>query len=298
MSLKTYVDFIVRIVGMNDTITSINVFNSTGPKRATEPASVLQRTPIAGAHAHYRSLTFTAQTGINPLIAAAAPLLALNARLKQAEQANNNHRFYQALVHEMNAFETNAQNRGYHAEAILIARYALCATLDETLNQLTANQAHPWEHKLLSVFQREQGADERFFIILERLHEDSAQHVELLELIYLCLSYGFSGKFRHQTKGNTSLDGIIDDVYQRIRHHRHEPKNLVYPQPQLHYDTNTTPNYHAPLWLTALKTTLATAAICATLYGGFAYLFNAVTQPVQQHIKTLPQPNHQQNPAA
>jgi len=77
---------------MNDTITDVEIINKvTPPIAAYEPANesayetpsiLINRTPIAGAHVYYRSLTFDVHTGINPLIAAAAPLLTLNAKLK------------------------------------------------------------------------------------------------------------------------------------------------------------------------------------------------------------------------
>lgn len=289
---------------MKQTIDIIeNIDISLQPSTMGSQSSVINRTPIAGAHTQYRSQVFTAQTSINPLIAAAEPLIALNNKLKQFEHNNQSEKLYQTIVHEINAFETNAQKRGFRAETILIARYVLCATLDETLlqmakvnnqvnNKINDELSNQHNHKswpqgrLLNTFHQEDSANERFFLLLARMSEEPSQHLELLELMYLCLSLGFEGKFRSTHHGRTELNKIIDALYHRIRQQREEPKPLL----QAHIKAPT-PSAKAHKRI-SLKTLIATSTIATILllmiiYLGFAYMFDLVTTPMQQQVNNL-----------
>ncbi len=249
------------------------------------PSAVLNRTPIVGAHSYYRSQIFITQTDINPLIAAAEPLLAVSNKLKLLEHDAESNRLQLSIIHEINAFETNAQNRGYRAETILIARYVLCAALDETLECTPWGQTGKWsKQQLINSYQREESTAERFFLILERLCEEPAQHIDLLELIYLCLSLGFEGKFRQQAKGKIELDKIIDNLYQLICQYRQEPQSFI--QTELNSKTVAAQSqiYLKPL---ILKTTSITFTLMLLIYLGFAYLFDLVSEPVQQQVQKL-----------
>jgi type VI secretion system protein ImpK len=212
---------------MNDYTLRTNVTElSTFTLSDSAFAPILVRSPLTG-DAYYRSLTFTTHTGINPLISAASALLIINARLRHCEQYQNVANLYQCLVHEVKVFETRARNLDYRAEAIMVARYVLCACIDETIMQTAFGQQQHWQQQLLNTFQREQSAGERFFLILERISADAAHHLDLLELIYLCLSLGYEGQYHHIPHGKMKLDAIIDNLYQRIRRERQELKPLL-----------------------------------------------------------------------
>jgi type VI secretion system protein ImpK len=54
----------------------------------------------------------------------------------------------------------------------------------------------------------------------------------MLELIYLCLSIGFEGKYRIMERGASQLDIVRDALYRQIRQVRGEPPSLrVQPVP-------------------------------------------------------------------
>lgn len=212
---------------MNDFTLRTNVTElSTFSLSDSAFAPIMVCSPLTG-ETYYRSLTFTTHTGINPLISAASALLIINARLRHCEQYQNVANLYQCLVHEVKVFETRARNLNYRAETIMVARYVLCACLDETIMQTAFGQQQHWQQQLLNTFQREQNAGERFFLILERISADAAHHLDLLELIYLCLSLGYEGQYHHIQHGKMKLDAIIDNLYQRIRRERQELKPLL-----------------------------------------------------------------------
>ena len=66
-----------------------------------------------------------------------------------------------------------------------------------------------WSHQsLLSTFHNETLGGEKFFLILERVMPDPATNLELLELMYLCLSIGFKGKYLLQASGEQQLEDL------------------------------------------------------------------------------------------
>lgn len=189
----------------------------TSAKVAILPLSSA-REPIARIHSYYRTKTFTPTTGINPLVTAASPLLSLAGKLLRCDRYEDIDALYHGLIHEIKAFEHQTLSQGYRSEVILVARYILCATLDDLILNSPWDGKVDWQqHTLLMAFQKETNGDERFFVILERLIEDPALHIDMLELIYLCLSLGFKGKYRTIDNGKELLDEIIDDLYQTIR---------------------------------------------------------------------------------
>ena len=65
---------------------------------------------------------------------------------------------------------------------------------------------HPWgsqsewaQHPLLVTLHREAWGGEKFFEVLDRISRDPGRHIDLMELQYLCISFGFAGKY--QTAG-------------------------------------------------------------------------------------------------
>ncbi len=234
-------------------------------------SSTLSRAPLSHPQSYYRSKVYTATLGINPLIAAASTLFTLAAKLRESEAYTDINGLYQQLTHEIRAFENNAQAQKYRSDIILVARYVLCALLDEIILNTSWGKISNWErHKLLITFHSEQNGDERFFAILDRIIEDPALHIDLLELLYLCLNYGFEGKYRYQENGRAMLETIIDRLFERIRYQRGDIKKdfttLQKPAPQ----TKTVQVHkkaHTPLWL--IFTSMCAAMLM--VYGGFNY---------------------------
>ena len=72
-------------------------------------------------------------------------------------------------MHEVKAFENPAQNIVFRAENILVARYILCASLDELIMATSWGKQSEWHNQLLNTFQREDNPSERFYLILERI---------------------------------------------------------------------------------------------------------------------------------
>jgi len=207
----------------------------------TEAAIVKDENPIAETSPYYRSRLYTTDSGKNPLIASASAIFTLISKFQGVDYQGEAKQLHEFLVHEIRAFESKSKDSGYAAETILAARYILCATLDDIILTTALGENNTWESfKLLHSFQNTEDKGERFFTILDRISEHSQTYIDLLELIYLSLSYGYKGQFRRSYNGEQRLNEIIDELFHTIREVRRDPstqlskhnkiiKNIVHP---------------------------------------------------------------------
>ena len=177
--------------------------------------------------------TFTISIGENPLLHSAAPLFSLVSRLPQIHYPEKIQALHQSLTHEISAFERKAQTLNCQTETILVARYVLCALIDERLVLHTQGSDKPWgQHQLLSTFQNDQAVEKRFFVIIERLQTMPERYINLLELIFFCLKLGFKGQFLQQDT-HSKLHNIIEHLYATIRLERGEIEKSLSSLPPL-----------------------------------------------------------------
>lgn len=157
----------------------------------------------------------------NPLVAAASTLLALVGRLRQTASHPDVGGLRQRLVNEIRAFERVALERGVARDTVFTARYVLCSVVDEAVLGTPWGSEGAWSAEtLLSTFHKETSGGSKFFAILDRLAQDPAMNVDLLELMYLCLAHGFKGKYMLMPDGPQKLAALQDDLFERIRRHR------------------------------------------------------------------------------
>jgi type VI secretion system protein ImpK len=101
------------------------------------------------------------------------------------------------------------------------ARYALCACLDEAVLSTPWGAQSEWaQQTLLVALHREAWGGEKFFDMLEGISQDPERHIDLMELQYMCLALGFSGKYQVSSHGQARLADVRQDLYRRIRNVR------------------------------------------------------------------------------
>jgi type VI secretion system protein ImpK len=161
--------------------------------------------------------------GLNPLVQAASPLLLLAGQVRGASSLQVSTLRRHALD-EVRQFEEQARSAGVRNEIVLAARYALCAALDEAVLSSPSGAQSEWaEHPLLVALHREAWGGEKFFEMLDRISGDPARHIDLMELQYLLLALGFSGKYQMQDRGHEQLADLQHELYRKIRGHRGQP---------------------------------------------------------------------------
>ena len=136
--------------------------------------------------------------GLNPLVQAASPLLLLAGQLRDSVTPMDVAGLRRHALDEIRRFEEHARAPGGCAnEVVLAARYALCAALDEAVLSTPWGAQSEWaQQPLLVALHREAWGGEKFFEMLDRISPDPARHIDLMELQYLCLAFGFAGKYQ------------------------------------------------------------------------------------------------------
>ncbi len=162
--------------------------------------------------------------GLNPLVRAASPLLLLAGQLRGSVTPMDVEGLRHLALEEIRRFEEHSRAAGIQNEIIMAARYALCASLDEAVLSTPWGAQSDWaQHPLLVALHREAWGGEKFFDMLDRVSQDPVRYVDLMELLYLCLAFGFGGKYQVQERGHERLASIQQELYRKIRHHRSAP---------------------------------------------------------------------------
>ena len=159
--------------------------------------------------------------GLNPLLRAAVPLLILTAHIREALSPVDLPGLRRQVLDEIRQFEEQASASRVPNEVVLSARYVLCAALDEAvLSTPWGNQSEWAQHPLLVALHREAWGGEKFFEMLDRISHDPGRYIDLMELQYLVLAFGFAGKYQVQDRGHEHLLEVQQDLYRKIRNHR------------------------------------------------------------------------------
>ena len=174
--------------------------------------------PSAQARTGGAPVSAVAMPSSNPLLIAAGPLLDLLGRLRNALTQANFSDLKGAVAREIDVFEKAATDNGAYPEQLRNAKYALCSTADDVVQNLPGEDRHIWtQDPMLGRYFNERIGGEKFFTHLDEALRNPGAHYDLLELKYACLSLGFEGKYRAVAQGPTELQRIRRDVHQALR---------------------------------------------------------------------------------
>lgn len=155
---------------------------------------------------------------INPLVGAAAPILWLAGRLNESAPPDDIAEFRNRTIDEIKRFESAAMAKDVSTRTARVARYALCATIDDIiLNTRWGGQSNWSSGSLVSVLYNETWGGERFYELLSQLMLDPEDNIDALELMAICMSIGFVGKYRVMDGGLGQLTRLRHEVYRVIR---------------------------------------------------------------------------------
>lgn len=220
----------------------------------------------------------TFNISLNSLVAAASELLSAMVRLKHSgpeDLAALN----EALTAALKRFEARTVHEGVDSSQMMTARYVLCTVVDEAVVTTPWGNESEWSQmSLLSTFHNETCGGEKFFQLLDRVSKNPIKHQPMLELMYLCLSLGFEGKYRVQARGTLELEGIRDALYRQIRQLRGDMPRELSPHWEGFRDRRGDPVRIVPAWLVVLFTVFS----LVVLYSGFAWVLGEQRDTVLQ----------------
>lgn len=166
------------------------------------------------------STTHSPESGLNPLVDSSAHAFEHIHLLTQSSfssEAKKN------IETHLESLQKHYQHLGYSQDISLAAHYALCATLDDLL-RCTGSDG-----QFLQTFHNSRLEQEKFYSILNHISPKADQYIDLLELMYLCLRFGYKGQYRNTPFGLQQWSLLTDNTYHLIAHARGQRSQLLSP---------------------------------------------------------------------
>ncbi|MFV2058263.1 MAG: type IVB secretion system protein IcmH/DotU [Thiohalomonadales bacterium] len=223
------------------------------------------------------------QTG-NPLLIAGSALFDIAAQLRITLSLQDVNRLRSKVLQEFVAFENRCRSGGVETDISHTARFILCAYIDElVLNTVWGSNSAWAEQSLLSTLYSETRGGEVFFVILDRLLKDPRPNTDLLELIYICISLGFLGRYGVLERGAEKLEELRSITFERIRQTRGEISQDLSPHWRGQTSTKKSLRTIVPLWVVAA----VAGVLLMAVYFGFSLILNESAQPSLQALEQL-----------
>ncbi len=247
------------------------------PPQPMSPMAAAAPLPSEGAE--------TISFGLNPLVAAAAPLLQLLGRLRTTYSQPNVDDLRERTIQQVRTFERQARDTGVPMEQLRPAHYALCASIDDVVLNTPWGSSGSWgARSLVSSFHQEVRSGERFFALLGQMRENPGNFLPVLELMYLCLSLGFQGQYRLSPRGPGELERLREDLYTIIARQRPAADPALAP----HWQGVNAPYKPARAVVPSWVMGAAALAVVGGLFVWFSSSLNAASDDAFGHMLAAP----------
>lgn len=271
------------------------VIRPTPGRRRTPPA---ERPPVAGDESPQQETpasppaatlpvaegTEDVAVGGDVLLAAAAPLLQLMARLRNTANAPDSGDLYQRTVRQVRVFEQEARDKGVPLEQLRPAHYALCASLDDIVLNTPWGSSGSWSQRsLVSTFHQEVRSGERFFNVLKQMCDNPGRFLPVIKLMYLCMSLGFVGQYRLTRRGG-EIARIREETYAVIARQQKAADADLAPHTKGVNAPYRPVRFVVPLWVAAA----AGLGIIGGLFLWFSINLNSQSDTVYARLQGAP----------
>ena len=246
------------------------------PGAAGRPEPVGKEAPLA--------LDALMTASLNPLVAAASPLLSAAPRIRAMAQHPNPAGLKDALADGIRKFEAQARAEGLPNEQVIAARYILCTLLDESAASTPWGGSGIWANQsLLVLFHNETWGGEKVFQLMSKLAENVPANRNLLELLYVVLAFGFEGRYRVLNDGKAQLDSVRVRLSQMLRQGRGDIDKALSPRWQGVPAKVARLGSGLPMWIVM---SLA-ALLLMGAYIGLRFGINGHSDPVFSALQSL-----------
>ena len=257
---------------------------SAAPGEPPTSATVASR-PTAAAPVAAAEGTEDIATGSDVLAAAAAPLLQLMARLRNTANPPDSGDLYQRTVRQIRVFEQEARDKGVPLEQLRPAHYALCASLDDIVLSTPWGSSGTWgQRSLVSTFHQEVRSGERFFDVLKQMSDNPGRFLPVIELMYICMSLGFMGRYRLSRRGIGDINRIREETYAVIARQKKAAEPALAPHTKGVNAPYRPARFVVPLWVAAA----AGLGIVGALFLWFSISLNAESDTVYARLQGAP----------
>jgi type VI secretion system protein ImpK len=203
----------------------------------------------------------------NPLMARAAPLLALLAAVRSGRAGVALPDLHRRCVAELTALQSEFTGR-LSADHLRRAVYALAATADDVaLNlHLPENERAEWAQRSLQVtmFNTAYGGD-LFWRLLDEMVARPSDYQELLELYHACMAAGFEGRYRVIADGRLGHQQMMQSVYNALERARRVSQGQLSP----HWHGVDAPASKVGVWAPLLMAMAIAAGLLIVVFIGY-----------------------------
>ncbi|MBA3662505.1 MAG: DotU family type IV/VI secretion system protein [Gammaproteobacteria bacterium] len=235
-----------------------------------------------------RTFNHHPSAGLNPLVDAANYFFSITGKLKQLKSYRKLNKLQNELMQEINSFQETAQSHGYNSEYTIVCRYLLCATFDDVIANTPWGGQDQWEpYSLLAAFKQHTYHQDKFFNILERAVKEPAIYIDMMELIYICLSMGYKGQYRATEHSQYQLEQITNNLYKHIRAYRGSFSKALSPTPLKTKSVSKVAekrNTH-PLFILFVS-----ACVVMAIFISLGYLMDVISNEAFKNIKQIQTP--------
>jgi type VI secretion system protein ImpK len=229
------------------------------PVPGAEPAAPRSVLPVVPTPA---TLANTA----NPFVLASTDVLTLLGRLRVGMTDTPTPALYEHILQAIGAFDAAMQSLPVDQHDALVAKYALCGTVDDIVQNLPDIDQGFWRNQpLVARFFAKRDSNVGFFQEAQKAIQSPATRYNLLEFMLTCLNLGFQGQYRNTPGGTADLASIRNAILQTLRRTRsQEGRRLsVMWEPVRLRDRSRA--RVLPIWAVTAMATLAVVAFFATL---------------------------------
>ncbi|QUL36785.1 type IVB secretion system protein IcmH/DotU [Erythrobacter sp. JK5] len=158
----------------------------------------------------------------NPMMAHAAPVLAMAAALQSGRWQISIGEFHRRAREAIGKFESAIQP--IYSEGVRQrAKYAVCATIDDIAQNLpgVGGGGAQWaQRNMVVTFFRESIGGDRFWDFVQEMLRDPASNRDLIELFHACLAAGFEGRTRAMSDGYSKKQQVMASLIAALEHVR------------------------------------------------------------------------------
>ncbi|MEM8725044.1 MAG: type IVB secretion system protein IcmH/DotU, partial [Pseudomonadota bacterium] len=200
----------------------------------------------------------------NPMMAYAAPVLAMAAALQSGRWEISMGEFHRRAREAIGKFESAIQP--IYSEGVRQrAKYAVCATVDDIAQNLpgVGGGGAQWaQRNMVVTFFRESIGGDRFWDFVQEMLRDPAKNRDLIELFHACIATGFEGRTRAMPDGFSKRQQVSASLIGALEHVRSLSERDMVTQWQ-GADAPRKPNN---FWSIVGLVAAATAGICFLIF--------------------------------
>lgn len=223
----------------------------------------------------------------NPLMAHAAPVLAMAAALQSGRWQVPMKEFHRRAKEAIGQFEAAIQP--IYGEGVRQrAKYAVCATIDDVAQNLpgVGGGGAQWaQRNMVVTFFRENIGGDRFWDFVQEMLHDPQKNRDLIELFHACLAAGFEGRTRAQPDGFSRKQKVMASLVGALDHVRSLSQHEIV----RHWEGEKSPRQPNNFWgLVGLVSAIASSICFAVFLLYSAFLWFGGEEPLNRVNALLP----------